>query len=127
MFSTLAEMSILEQYFDVEPNWDFNANSKVLEFFDTTGQTASKLIIEAYVMYEPQAVDMIFNHQWIKDYSTATTKKYWGSNIGKLNTTLINGATLNYERILQEANAEIEKLEGELITKWSKPLGIIRG
>jgi hypothetical protein len=127
MYSVMADISVLDKFFDIEPNWNYNGNTKVLTFLDTTANISKYATIEAYVSYVPASVDNIYNHQWIKEYSIALTKKQWGNNIGKLNTTLINGATLNYERILQEANTEIDKLEADLLTKWCSPLGIIRG
>lgn len=124
----MAEMSTLEKLFDVEPNWVFNDNTKILQFLDSTPlQVNNNVIIEAYVSYAPAEIDNIYNHQWIKAYSMALVKQCWGGIIGKLNTTLINGATLNYDRILTEANAELERLDAELLTRWTRPLGIYRG
>jgi hypothetical protein len=127
MFSMMAEMSLLEKYFDVDPNYDYNSNTKELTFFDTTSTTVRKILIEAYVNYTPKPIDYIYNHQWVKEYSTALAKQQWGGNIGKYSTTLIGGASLNYDRILQEAKIELDQLEADLLTKWTKPLGIMRG
>jgi hypothetical protein len=69
---------------------------------------------------------MIYNHQFVKDYATALVKRQWGNNIGKINATLINGATMNYDRILAEATAELDRLDADLLTKWSQPLPITR-
>ncbi len=127
MAAVLGKISTLEHMFDVEPNWNYNSNSKMLDFLDNTSSLgANKVLLETYMSYSPRDYDMIYNHQWIKEYSLALTKRHWGSNIGKYNATLINGATLNYDRILQEADRDIEKLDQELLTRWSAPLGIYR-
>ena len=127
MSAVLARMETLEKMFYFEPNWSYNGASKVLEFYDTTSsQTYNHVIIEAYVSYAPLDTDMIYNHQWVKEYSKALVKQLWGNNIGKYNATLINGSTLNYDRILTEAEADLLRLNEELLTRWSRPLGIYR-
>ena len=68
--------------------------------------------------------DFIFNHPWIKRMSTAKTKYIWGSNVGKYSGSIINGATINYDRIISEAQAEIEALTTELKDNYMEPLGI---
>lgn len=126
--AVMAKISLLEKFFDIEPNWNFNSNDKTLEFFDTTSDlTYSKVVIEAYISYSPKPVDLIYNHQWVKAYCIALAKRQWGSNIGKYNTSLINGATLNYDRIITEGTAEMTELDAELLSRWCQPLGILRG
>jgi hypothetical protein len=125
--AVMAKMSTLEKFFDVEPNYYFNFNDKVLEFFDTTSSLSyNHVIIEAFISYEPKPADMIYNHQWVKEYCVALAKRQWGSNIGKYNTTLINGASMNYDRIIAEGNTEMKDLDEQLLTRWSQPLGIHR-
>lgn len=128
MTAVMGKISLLEKLYDLEPYYNFDFNTKILEFFDNTSTSSyNKVIIEAYVSYLPKHTDMIYNHQWIKDYSVALSKRIWGGNIGKYNTTLINGATLNYDRILTEAEKEIDLLNEQLLTRWTAPLGIYRG
>lgn len=122
-----AKVDMIQNYFDVEPEWDFNDNTKILQFYKNPLELGSgNMLIKVLMEYEPQAVDMIYNHQWIKDYSVAKCKFQWGSNVGKFDASLINGAKINYADIKAEAVEEIKMLDEELLSKWSAPLGIYR-
>ena len=77
--------------------------------------------------YEPKDEDEIYNHPWVKEYALNLCKRTWGNNVGKYTTSLVGGATLNYERIISEANTELERLENDLYDKYTAPLPIMRG
>jgi hypothetical protein len=129
LYGMLARFSAIENMFNITPNFDFSAATGILSFTEDIAKINDKVLLHCYSRY-PLNVnnDRIFNHQWVKDYSVALTKQQWGANISKYsNASLINGATLNYDRILSEANSEIEKLEEQLKSTWSRCFGIIRG
>ena len=125
--SVLSKISMLEKYFDVAPDWDYNDNTKILTFFQDPSQYGSHILLELSMAYSPKATDMIYDHQWIKDMSIAKCKYQLGVNVGKYNGTLVGGASINYGDMKTEALADIERLNQELITRWSRPLGIYRG
>jgi hypothetical protein len=124
--TTLVNISRLDAMFDIRPNYFFNGNNKVINFQENVSGYSAALI-EVALEYEPGEVDLIYNHPWIKDMCLAQSKYQWGNNIGKYSGTLINGNTINYGDIKSEALADIERLDGELLTRWSPPLGIIVG
>jgi hypothetical protein len=68
--------------------------------------------------------DFIFNHEWIKSYTKAQTKFLWGTITGKYSQSLVGGASINFSDMKSEAEQEIQKLEEELLTKWSDPAPI---
>jgi hypothetical protein len=43
---------------------------------------------------------------------------------GKYDQALVGGARINYDRLLSEAQQEIQTLNEELLTKWSDPAPI---
>jgi hypothetical protein len=124
--TTLANISRVNTLFDVRPNFNFNSNNKVIHFLENIAGYGSALI-EVALEYEPGEVDLIFNHPWIKDMCVAQSKYQWGNNIGKYSGTLINGNTINYSDIKSDAQSDIERLDGELLSRWSPPLGITVG
>ena len=67
-------------------------------------------------------VDQIFNHEWIKRYVIAKTKVLWGEITGKYDADLVGGVKINYSNFKDEGKEELEKLDEELIEKWSDPL-----
>lgn len=86
------------------------------------------LVIEAYGVLDPEAVTDAWNDRWLKQYATALIKRQWGENLTKfVGVKLPGGAMFNGERILNDAQAEIEKLEEEMIFKYSGPLEFYSG
>lgn len=122
-----SQLSAMEQFFGHSVAWDFNDNTKMLTLFEDISIYGNHMLIEVALNYEPQEVDDIYDHQWIKEMTYAKAKLQWGSNTGKYDATLINGARINYEAMKNEALADIERLNQELLTRWSRPLGIYRG
>lgn len=124
--TTLVNISRFDHMFDIRPNYYFNSNNKVITFLEDM-QGYPNALIQVALEYEPAEIDLIYNHPWIKDMSLAQSKLQWGSNIGKYSGTLINGNTINYGDIKAEAQNDIERLNEELLTRWSPPLGITVG
>ena len=124
--TTLAKLSKFENMFNVVPNYEFNGLSKILIFHeDMSGYNSA--LIQASLEYEPEEVDLIFNQPWVKDMCVAQCKYQWGNNVGKYSGSLINGNTINYSDIKSDAMTDIERLNEELLKRWSPPLGVIVG
>jgi hypothetical protein len=69
------------------------------------------------------STDMWGDH-WLQRYATALLKRQWGNNLSKYtNMPLAGGVAFDGLRILQEAAAEIDKLESEMINSFSLPSG----
>lgn len=76
-------------------------------------------IIEAYEVIDPEVYTDVWSDRWLQNYATALIKQNWGSNLTKMTgIALPGGVTFNGERILDDANREIEKLEDELKVSW---------
>lgn len=125
VMTVLSNISAYDVLFTLIPNYDFNPYTHVLKFLEPIYTT--KVLLEVEYKYVPKDDDDIYDQIWVKEYAMNLCKRNWGSNIGKYNAPLINGATLNYERILSEANEEIRRLEEDLVLHWSPPLPMIRG
>jgi hypothetical protein len=124
--AVLGKISLIEQFFNIEPEYNFDYNSKTLTFYKDPAYFGSQMLLMAMMEYEPQEYDMIYNHQWIRDMVVAKCKFQWGNNVGKYDATLINGSKMNYDRILAEAEADITRLDAELLSRWAPPLGLYR-
>lgn len=74
------------------------------------------LVFEVYQILDPQTYADVYSDRFVRDYTTALIKKQWGENLSKFEgIQLPGGLTLNGQRILQEANEEIRKLEEDLL------------
>jgi len=90
--------------------------------------TSEFIIVEAYQVVDPETFPDVYGDWWLQRYTTALIKRQWGENLSKFEgVQLPGGLTFNGQRILQEANQEIEKLESEMITSFSLPVGDMMG
>jgi len=73
----------------------------------TTTQTGATMTSAGY--------SDVWNDRFLKQYTTALIKYQWGSNLSKFaGIQLPGGVTLDGPRIMQEAQAEIDKLEEQM-------------
>lgn len=81
------------------------------------------IIAEAYNIVDPNTYADVWKDRWLQNYATAKIKYQWGSNLTKFEgMQLPGGVTFNGAQILQDAQAEIEKLEEDMITSYSLPV-----
>lgn len=71
--------------------------------------------------------DHIFNETWVKAMAKAKTQKLWGQILGKYSQNLVGGAQVNFDRIIFEAQEEIDHLLEELQDKWVDPAPVLVG
>ena len=77
------------------------------------------LIAEAYQVVDPATYTDVWKSNWLQKYTTALIKRQWGSNLTKFEgMQLPGGVTFNGAKIYDDANAEIERLEQEMITNY---------
>ena len=86
------------------------------------------LIIEAYEIVDPATWTDAWGDRWLQNYTTAKIKYQWGTNLTKFTgMNLPGGVQFNGERILTDAQAEIEKMENEMINSYSLPVSDMIG
>ena len=73
------------------------------------------VVAEAYAVINPDVYNKVWEDRWLKRYATALIKKQWGSNLEKFsNLQLPGGVTLNADKIIEQAEAEIQALEEDM-------------
>lgn len=81
------------------------------------------LIVEAYQILDPDTYTDAWADRWLGLYATALSKKQWGSNLSKFSgLQLPGGVSFNGDKIFNDANAEIEALEKEMMSSYSLPV-----
>lgn len=81
------------------------------------------LLVEAYEVVDPDTFTDAYNDRWLQNYATALIKRQWGSNLTKFTgMTLPGGVQFNGEKIYDDAVAEIQKMEEEMISSYSLPV-----
>lgn len=102
--------------------YDFNASNHILRIFQAID---GPIMIEGSLEYRPNPdYDDAYGHAWIKEYALNKVKFLWGSNVGKYSQSLIGGAEINYDRLLSEASEALDRLDEQLLERYSEPLGI---
>lgn len=121
-YVTLTQRDHLQSLFARGVNFEFNSNTKILRVFE---QVSGSFMIEASIEYSPNPeYDEVYSHPWIKEYALNACKFVWGSNVGKYSQNLIGGGSINYNDMKSEAKTEIDKLNEDLLNKYSEALGI---
>lgn len=81
------------------------------------------LLVEAYQVVDPDVYPDVWKDRWMMQYATALIKRQWGSNLTKFTgMQLPGGLTFNGQKIYDDAVAEIEELEKNMITSYSLPV-----
>jgi hypothetical protein len=86
------------------------------------------ILIEAYEVLDPESWDQVWSDRWLQNYTTAKIKYQWGSNLTKFTgMSLPGGVQFNGEKILNDAQEEIQKFEQEMISSYSLPVSDMVG
>jgi len=120
----MANMQTMQSMFGPSVSYDYNSSNHILRLFE---DITSSIVIEASLDYIPNPeYDMAYGHSWIKAYSLNLVKRLWGNNVGKFDSPLVGGSNINYQRLIDEAQSEIDKLEESLINE-SEAMGMFSG
>lgn len=114
--------AILDKFFADDIVYNFNHLNKKLQVLEN--YTGGAVLHYQYEYLANDDDDLVFNHEWVKNYTKAKVKELWGTTTGKFDQALVGGARINYGDLKSEAQQEIEKLDEELLSKWSDPAPI---
>jgi hypothetical protein len=122
---TMTYLNTLDMIFNGEPQIRYNHHMNRL-YVDTDWGTSilvgDWIIVEAYRIVDPNQFSKIYNDLFLKRYVTALIKRNWGQNLSKFSgMQLPGGVTINAREIIDEANAEIIKVEEEMQLKYEDP------
>lgn len=114
--------AMLDKYFADDIVFNFNPHRKILQVLENYNGPA--VLHYQYEYLADPAGDLVYNHEWVKSYTKAKTKELWGGITGKFDQALVGGARINYGDLKSEAQSDIERLNEELLNKWSDPCPI---
>ena len=81
------------------------------------------LLVDAYEIVDPDVWTDAWNDRWLQNYCTVLIKRQWGSNLTKFTgMQLPGGVQFNGEKIYDDATAELQKMEEEMIANFSLPV-----
>lgn len=81
------------------------------------------LLVQAYQVVDPDTYTDMWGDRWLQNYCTQLIKRQWGSNLTKFTgMQLPGGVQFNGEKIYNDAQEQIEKMEEEMINSYSIPV-----
>ena len=86
------------------------------------------LLVEAYEVIDPDVYTDAWGDRWLQEYCAQKIKYQWGTNLTKfIGLQLPGGVQFNGEKIMDDAEKAIEKLEQEMISSYSLPVADMIG
>ena len=86
------------------------------------------ILVEAYEVINPDTFTDAWGDRWLQEYCTQKIKYQWGTNLTKfIGLQLPGGVQFNGEKIMDDAEKAIEKLEQEMIVSYSLPVADMIG
>lgn len=81
------------------------------------------IVLECYGIVDPNIYTQVWSDRWLQRYASSLIKQQWGWNLTKFTgMTMPGGIQFNGEKILDDATAERDALEKEMITSYSLPV-----
>jgi hypothetical protein len=118
-------ITLMNQYFSPEKTFAFTKTSNRISIntdWNSDVKVGQGLMFEAYLALDPEKFTEIYNDRILKRYYVQLIKRQWGTNLAKYeNIPLPGGGTLRGANMVQEATAEIEKIENEIYTAFEGP------
>lgn len=91
-------------------------------------QVGEWIIIEGYLILDPEVCTDVYNDRMLKKLATAYIKRQWGNNMKKFSgMQLPGGITMNGQQIYEEAVAEIKELEDLIRDTYEEPPQFLMG
>ena len=81
------------------------------------------LVVEAYQVIDPEVYTDVWGDRWLYLYTEQLVKRQWGTNLKKYDgMQMPGGITFNGQKIYDEADADIKRMEQEMISNYSLPV-----
>lgn len=88
-----------------------------------TFKTGEYLVVEAYQVIDPDTYTDVWGDRWLYTYTEQLVKRQWGNNLKKYDgMQMPGGISFNGQKIYDEADAEIKRMEEEMIMNYSLPV-----
>jgi hypothetical protein len=124
-------LNLLDMKLNGLPDVEFNRRQNrlyVFGKFDDDFLVGDYLVVEALVAVDPETYNEVWQDPWLKAYTTELFRQQWGDNISKFDgVQLPGGITISGERLISQAERNIEKLIEDLENKYQSPIDFLVG
>ena len=102
--------------------YNFNQRTHHLHIDGDLGDLGQILCLECMVKPSPDVYPDLWNDMWLKEFAYALTKAQWGRNLTKYNQVqLPGGIVMNGDRILSDAQQELQQIKDRFSMDWADP------
>ena len=123
-YMNLQHLSLIEEILvgEVPIRYNRHTDKLHLDFNWHRVSAGEYFLVDAYEVVDPEEFTDVWSDRWLQNYATALIKEQWGSNITKFSGMVLpGGVQFNGERILSDAQRELEQMRDEIINKYSLP------
>lgn len=121
----MSHLALIDYEFSTAPVFEFSKYKNRIELAAQWGTEIVEgdvIIFECYRALDPSEFPSLWDDFFLKRYCVLLLKEQWGRNLSKYeNMQLPGGVLFNGSKIYNEAVAEIEKLEEQMISMWEAP------
>lgn len=115
-------LSLINFMFNPPRMFNFNQRTHHLHIDGNLGSVGETIVLETMVKPSPDVYPDLWNDMWLKEFSYALVKAQWGRNLTKYNQVqLPGGIVINGDRILQDAQQELETIRTRFAMDWADP------
>lgn len=114
-------LALIEFMFFPPRMYNFNQRTHHLHI-DGDIKLGEMLAFECMVKPSPDVYPDLWNDMWLKEFASALVKAQWGRNLTKYNQVqLPGGIVINGDRILSDAQKELETIRQRFAMDWADP------
>ena len=124
-YMTMEHLAFVQEILVGKPTIRFNRHRNRLHIDITKEKlrVGEFLMVEAYEIVDPTTYTDVWADRWLQYYTSQLIKRQWGQNVSKFEgLQLPGGVQFNGRLIYDDAQAEITKLEEEMINNYSLPV-----
>jgi hypothetical protein len=127
----MTHVNLLEEIFVGKQPIRYNRHNNRV-FIDTSWEDKipvdSYIILDAYRVINPDENTDMYSDRWLLRYTTQLIKRQWGENLKKFEgLQMPGGITFNGQKIWEESQEALIKLEDEMISSYSLPVADMIG
>ena len=106
----------------IKYNWNQRTHRLHIDSDLSFAGVGQNICIECMVKPSPDLFPDLWNDMWLKEFATALTKALWGRNLTKYQQVqLPGGIVINGERILTDAQSELQQIKDRFAMDWADP------
>jgi len=129
-YATMTHLGLVQEMLVGKTPIRYNRHRDILHLDKTksTMTVGQYLLVEAYEVVDPDVYTDVWADRWLQHYTAQLIKRQWGSNLTKFEgLQLPGGVTFNGNKIYDDADTEIKRLEEEMINNYSLPVSDMLG